>query len=285
MIDSIQEWFLGVLKDGVEWILKGTHSIFSHSVDTVHDQVAQTPADFSENLVETLKTISDTAILPVAGVILTYVFAYEIYNLVTEKNRGNDFDTQGMFFLIFKTAVVIMLVTNSFTITMAIFDLGQWITDHVPESELTIPDSITSSIVDSVDTVGSAMGMLVLSIVSLLASFIMAIIIYLVAWARIITILMYVSVAPIPFATMMNRDWIGSIGQGYIKQLVALMLQGFFMLIALVIYAGLLEKSADLIANEGEPIFALMLMLVSMGILTLTIARTHSIAKSVVGVA
>src|SRR5699024_5197344 len=105
MIDSIQEWFLDQLKSAVEWILKGTHSVFSHSVDTVHDQVAQTPADFSENLVNTLKLISDTAILPVAGIVLTYVFAYEVYNLVAEKNRGNDFDTQAMFFLIFKTAV------------------------------------------------------------------------------------------------------------------------------------------------------------------------------------
>lgn len=284
MIDSIQEWFLDQLKSAVEWILKGTHSVFSHSVDTVHDQVAQTPADFSENLVNTLKLISDTAILPVAGIVLTYVFAYEVYNLVAEKNRGNDFDTQAMFFLIFKTAVVIMLVTNSFTITMALFDLGQWITNHVPSSELVIPESITDSIIDSVDSMGSAIGMLALGLISLFASFFMACIIYLVAWSRIITILMYVSIAPLPFSTLMNRDWIGSIGQSYIKQLLALMLQGFFMLVALVIYAGLLEKTADLIVNEGEPIFALMLMLVSMGILTLTIARTHSLAKSVVGV-
>jgi len=284
MIDSIQEWLLDMLKGLAEWILNQTHSIFSHSVDTVHDQVAQTPYDFSENLVDTLKVISDTAILPVAGVILTYVFAYEIYNLVAEKNRGNDFDTQGMFFLIFKTAVVILLVTNSFTITMAFFDLGQWIADKVPTETLTISDDITGSILDSIDGIGSALGMIMLAGISMLAAFVMAGIIYLVAWSRIILILMYVSVAPIPFATLMNRDWIGSIGQNYIKQIVALMLQGYFMLICLIIYSGLLEKTATLIAQEEQPIFGLMLMLVSMGILTLTIARTHSLAKSVLGV-
>jgi len=284
MKESIGEWIVEILKSGVEWILSGTHSIFSHSVDTVHDQVVQTPADFSENLVETLQSISNTAVLPVAGIILTYVFVYEIYNLVAEKNRGNDFDTQEMFILIFKTAVIILLVTNSFTITMALFELGQWMVDHVPASDLVIPESITESIVDSVDTIGGAIGMLTLGLISLIFSFVMAGIIYLVAWSRIITILMYVSVAPIPFATLMNKDWVGSMGQNYIKHLLALMLQGFFMLIALVIYAGLLEKTADLIANEGQPIFALLLMLVSMGILTLTIARTHSIAKTVVGV-
>lgn len=284
MIESIQEWLLEMLKGMAEWILDQTHSIFSHSVDTVHDQVAQTPYDFSENLVETLRVVSDTAILPVAGIILTYVFAYEIYNLVAEKNRGNDFDTQGMFYLIFKTAVVIMLVTNSFTITMAFFDLGQWITDQVPSAELVISAEITDTILEEVDDIGSALGMIMLSGVAMLASFAMAAIIYLVAWSRIILILMYVSVAPIPFATLMNQDWIGSIGQNYIKQIMALMLQGFFMLITLIIYAGLLEKTAVLIAQENRPIFGLMLMLVSMGILTLTIARTHSLAKSVVGV-
>ena len=112
----------------------------------------------------------------------------------------------------------------------------------------------------------------------------MAGIIYLVAWSRIIIILLYVSVAPIPFATLMNRDWIGSIGQNYIKQLLALMLQGFFMIVCLVIYAGLLDKTTTLMMQESRPIFGLLLMLVSMGILTITLTRTHSLAKSVVGV-
>lgn len=284
MMEDIQEWILDMLKDMAEWILGQTHNIFSHSVDTVYDQVAQTPYDFSPGLVESLEIISNTAILPIAGIILTYVFAYEIYNLVAEKNRGNDFDTQGMFYLIFKTAVIIMLVTNSFTITMAFFDLGQWIMEQVPSAQLVISNEITESILESIDGIGSALGMVILAGVSMLAAFVMAGIIYLVAWSRIIMILMYVSVAPIPFATLMNRDWIGSVGQNYLKQIVALMLQGFFMLITLIIYAGLLEVTAGLIGEQDQPIFGLMLLLVSMGILTLTIARTHSLAKSVLGV-
>ena len=284
MLESVHDWLVDILKGVTEFTLNQTHNIFEHSVDTVHDQVAQTPYDFSENLVDTLKVISDTAILPVAGIILTYVFCYEIYSLVADKNRGNDFDTQQMFFLIFKTAVIIMLVTNSFTITMAIFDLGQWITNQVPSTELTISDDITESILGSVTGIDAAIGMIMLSGVVFLASFIMAGIIYLVAWSRIIMILMYVSIAPLPFATLMNKDWVGSVGQNYIKQLVALMLQGFFMLICLIIYAGLLEKTFSLIGEQDEPIFGLMLLMVSMGILTLTIARTHSLAKSVVGV-
>jgi hypothetical protein len=283
MLEDMEEWILEKLTDAVEFVLNQTHNIFSHSVDTVYDQVAQTPHDFSPNLVESLETISNAAILPVAGIILTYVFAYEIYNLVAEKNRGNDFDTQGMFYLIFKTTVVILLVTNSFTITMAFFDLGQWIMERVPSAELTISDQVTDSILEMTDGIGVAIAMLLLGFIAFLFSFVMAGIIYLVAWSRIIMILMYVSVAPLPFATLMNKDWIGSAGQNYLKQIVALMLQGFFMLIALIIYSGLLEVTSGLIGEQDQPIFGLMLMLVSMGILTLTMARTHSIAKSVVG--
>lgn len=284
LIDSLQEWLLNALLGFIEWNLDLTHSLFQSSVDSVRENVSETPNEFSSLIVENLRLISDTAILPVAGLLLTYIFCYEIYELVVEKNRGNDFETGQLMFLIFKTAAAILLITNSFDITLAFFDLGKWITDKVPATTLVIPDSVTTNLVDSVDNIGAALGMSVLAIIVLLITFLMAGIIYLVAWSRIVIILLYVSVAPIPFATMMNRDWIGSIGQNYIKQLIALMLQGFFMIICLVIYAGLLDKTTTLIMQESQPVFGLLLLLVSMGILTITLTRTHSLAKSVVGV-
>lgn len=284
MIEAMEEWVTEQLTAFVQWNLDRTHELFTHSVNNVQTQVSETPTEFSASLVETLRTISETAIMPVAGLILTYVFCYEIYNLVVEKNRGNDFDTAQMFYLIFKASIIILLITNSFDITLAVFDLGKWITNHIPNSVLELPPNIVESIIESIDTVGSALGMVGLSIIVLVATFAMAGIIYLVAWSRIITILLYISIAPLPFSTLMNRDWVGSIGQTYVKQLLALMLQGYFMLVCLVVYAGLLEKTVDLITSEGQPIFGLLLMLVSMGILTLTLTRTHSLAKSVVGV-
>src|SRR5699024_7966358 len=105
-----------------------------------------------------------------------------------------------------------------------------------------------------------------------------------VAWSRIVTVMLYVSVAPIPYATLLNKDWIGSIGQSYVKNLLALMLQGYFMIVCLIIYSGLLEKASSLITTEGSGLYGLMLMLVSMGIVVVTLTRTHSLAKSVVGV-
>ncbi len=262
-----------------------TSDLFQKSVDTVQTNVSETPTEFSQTIVDNLRVISETAILPVAGLILTYVFCYEIYQMVVEKNRGGEFETGQMLFLIIKTAVMIMFITNSFTITLAIFDLGKWITDQVPASTLKLPDSIVDNLVESIPEgeIGTAISMWVVAGIALIITFVMSGIIYLVAWGRIVAIMLYISVAPLPFATFLNREWIGSIGQSYVKNLLALMLQGYFMLVCLVVYAGLLEKASDLISTEGSGLYGLMLMIVSMGILVVTLTRTHSLAKSVVG--
>ncbi|MGR5863547.1 VirB6/TrbL-like conjugal transfer protein, CD1112 family [Bacillus cereus] len=266
--------------------MTGLQNCSKKSVSTVQANVSETPTQFSQTIVDNLRLISDTAILPVAGLILTYVFCYELYQLVVEKNRGNDFDTGQLMFLIIKTSAMILLLTNAFDITLAVFDLGKWITDHIPASALQLPDSITDNLVHSMKEgdVGAALSMWIVAAIALIASFAMSMIIYLVAWSRMVTILLYISVAPIPFATFLNREWIGSIGQTYVKGLLALMLQGYFMLVCLIIYAGLLEKASGLMAGEKDGLFGLMLMLVSMMILVVSLTRTHTLAKSVVGV-
>lgn len=284
-IEDIKELIFELFRDGTKKFLDMTTELFQKSVDTVRTNVSETPTEFSQTIVDSLRVISETAILPVAGLILTYVFCYEIYQMVVEKNRGGDFETGQMLFLIIKTAVMILLITNSFTITLAVFDLGKWITDQVPESTLTIPQSVADNLVDSIPEgeIGTAMAMWVVAAIALVITFVMSGIIYLVAWGRIVAIMLYISIAPLPFATFLNKEWIGSIGQSYVKNLLALMLQGYFMLVCIVVYAGLLEKASGLIATEGSGLYGLMLMIVSMGILVVTLTKTHSLAKSVVG--
>lgn len=285
IVDAILNFLFDMFKGGTETFLDMITGLFQKSVDTVQTNVSETPTEFSQTIVDNLRIISDTAILPVAGLILTYVFCYELYQLVVEKNHGNDFDAGQLMFLIIKTSAMILLLTNAFDITLAVFDLGKWITDRVPPSTLKLPDSITDNLLNSMEEgdVGAALSMWVVSAVALIASFAMCIVIYLVAWSRMVAILLYISVAPIPFATFLNRDWVGSIGQAYAKNLLALMLQGYFMLVCLIIYAGLLEKASGLMAAEESGLFGLMLMLVSMAILVVSLTRTHSLAKSVVG--
>ena len=286
MINGIRDFLFDIFKNGTETILNLITEFFQKSVDTVQQNVSETPTEFSQTIVDNLRTVSDTAILPVAGLILTYVFVYELYQMVIEKNKGGEYDVGEMMFLIFKTAGMIILLTNSFDITLAVFYLGKWITDKIPASTLTIPQSVTENILGSIPEgeVGYALTMWLVAGVALIITFVMSGIIYLVAWSRIVTVLLYVSVAPIPYATLLNKDWIGTIGQSYVKNLLALMLQGYFMIVCLIIYSGLLEKSSSLITTEGSGLYGLMLMLVSMGIVVVTLTRTHSLAKSVVGV-
>lgn len=286
-MEDIKEFIFEVFRDGTKSFLDMITELFQKSVDTVQTNVSETPTEFSQTIVDNLQVISETAILPVAGLILTYIFCYELYQMVVEKNRGGDFETGQLLFLIFKTSAMILLLSNCFTITLAVFDLGKWITDQVPTSTLVIPQSVADSLVNSIPEgdIGTAISMWVVAGIALIITFVMSGIIYLVAWSRIVTIMLYISVAPIPFATFLNSDWIGTIGQTYVKNLLALMLQGYFMLVCLVVYAGLLEKASGLIATEGSGLYGLMLMIVSMGILVVTLTRTHSLAKSVMGVA
>lgn len=284
---NVNEYIFELLVSAIEMMLGTTGEIFKKSIANVQTGIVETPEHFSATLVETLRVISETAVMPVAGLLLTYVFCYELYILITEKNKGNDFNTGELLFLIIKTAAAILLITHSFDITLAFFDLSQWMVNQIPNTALTIPEAFGMNITEGLEEgeVGKALMLMAVVLVGMIFALIMAGIIYLVAWGRMITILLYVSVAPLPFATFMNRDWVGTIGQTYVKNLLALMLQGFFIMVCLVIYGGLLEKVSVLMVQEGATVYGMLLMVVSMGVLTVMLTKTHSLAKSVMGVA
>lgn len=287
IVDAIKELLFKIPEGGAKMALDTMNNLFNLGVEAVKEQVGETPTGFSQVIVDNLRTISETAILPIAGLILTYVFCYEVYQMVTDKNKGGDFEIGQLIFLIIKTAVMITFITNSFTIALAVFDLSKWITDKIPDSTLTVPTGVTDNLISSMsaDKLGEAFFIMMIAFIAVIIVAIMVGIIFLVAWSRIITILLYISVAPIPFATFLNRDWIGSIGQSYVKNLIALMLQGYFMLVCLVIYSGLLTKVSDMIAKQdgANGIYMMILLITSMGILVVTLTKTHSLAKSVVG--
>ena len=287
IVDAIKELLFKIPEGGAKMALDTMNNLFNLGVEAVKEQVGETPTGFSQVIVDNLRTISETAILPIAGLILTYVFCYEVYQMVTDKNKGGDFEIGQLIFLIIKTAVMITFITNSFTIALAVFDLSKWITDKIPDSTLTVPTGVTDNLISSMsaDKLGEAFFIMMIAFIAVIIVAIMVGIIFLVAWSRIITILLYISVAPIPFATFLNRDWIGSIGQSYVKNLIALMLQGYFMLVCLVIYSGLLTKVSDIIAKQdgANGIYMMILLITSMGILVVTLTKTHSLAKSVVG--
>lgn len=309
--DTIKEFLNEMLVGGTSFSLGKMTDIFNTSVNALSSEVAITPAEFDINLLNILKNISETVVLPIALLLITYVFVLQIIEYVTDKNKGSEFDTGNVIMLIIKTTIMILLATNAFTIALGFSDLSTWMIDKVPTSQVEITSDVTEDIINSLKPVvvnketgeelpeldevededtqkmdyklGEALITMMISFIGLVIAMVIGAIIYLVAWSRIIMILIYVTVAPLPMATVMSETWVNSMGQNYLKNLMALMLQGFLMLVLLVIYSGLLTRTSTLIeAGEGG-LKGMILILVSMAIIAKMLIGTHSLAKSITG--
>ena len=197
-----------------------------------------------------IRTLSETVILPIAGMILTFVLCYELIQLIIEKNNLADFDTFNIYKWIFKTFIAVYILTNTFNIVMAVFDMAQNVVNTsadliVGGTELGNPAMLAALELQLADMgLGELMGVwLQMQIVGMCMS-IMAIAIFIVVWGRMLEIYLTVSIAPIPFSTMVNREWSG-VGNNYLKALLAVAFQGFLIMICVAIYAVLVAAIAD----------------------------------------
>lgn len=192
-----------------------------------------------------IQNLSESVVVPIAGMILTFVLVYELIQMILEKNNMHEFDTFNIYKWIFKTFVAAYLLTNCFTITMAVFDVAQ----HVVSQSAGIINGnldVTASLAD-LQTQLEAMGVweliglwLETNIINL-CMWILSIVIFVIVYGRMIEIYLTVSLAPIPFSTMANREW-GAMGQNYLRSLFALGFQGFLILVCIAIYAVLVQS-------------------------------------------
>jgi hypothetical protein len=251
-------------------------------VGTIAADVGQTPQDWNSSIFNLLHNLSDTVIVPIAGLIITFILCYELISMIMEKNNMHDIDTFMFFKYIFKACVAVYIVTHTFDITMAVFDVGQ----HIVTQSAGVIGANTnidiSSALSDIETTLSAMGigelfLLVLetSLVSLCMK-ILSVCITVVIFGRMIEIYMYCSVGAIPFATMTNREW-GQIGNNYLRGLVALALQGFFIMVCVGIYA-VLVNGFTVTTNLHTTIFTVAAYTV---VLCITLFKTGSISKSI----
>lgn len=316
--DAIKDGMIalqGLLNDlvvsGTRFSLEKMTGMFNSSINALKTEVALTPAQFDVNMLDTLRNISETVVLPIAMLLITYVFVLQIIEYVTDKNKGSEWEVGSVIMLIIKTTIMISLATNSFTIALGFSDLSTWMIDQVPTSEIEMKAEVTEDIVKQLEPVivdietgeeiagateiedeetqkwdfklGEGFITMMIGFIGLVITMIIGGIIYLVAWTRMILILLYVTISPIPMATLMSETWVNGIGQNYLKNLLALTIQGFLMLVLLVIYQGLITRTGTLIeAGEGG-LQGMILILVSMGIVAKLLIGTHSFAKSITG--
>lgn len=246
---SLFEWITDWIKEGLIDAITGQYtSIFisvNNQVADVANQVGQTPQDWNGGVFSMIQNLSETVVIPIAGMILTFVLVYELIQMILEKNNMHEFDTFNIFKWIFKTFVATYLLTNCFTIVMAVFDVAQ---NVVSQSAGVINGNLdVQAALSDLETQLEAMGMweliglwLETNIINL-CMWVLSIVIFVIVYGRMIEIYLTVSLAPIPFSTMANREW-GQMGTGYLRSLFALGFQGFLILICVAIYAVLVQS-------------------------------------------
>ena len=282
ILDSINEWIKGILIGAINGNLSTMFGDVNEKVGSIAGEVGQTPQGWNASIFSMIRTLSENVIVPIAGLVITYVLCYELITMITDKNNMHDVDTFMFFKWFFKSWVAVYLVTHTFDITMAVFELAQ---HGVGGAAGVIGNSTSINVNAALSAMQSQLGsmeipellLLVMetSLVSLCMK-IMSILITVILYGRMIEIYLYCSVAPIPFATMTNREW-GQIGNNYLRSLFALGFQGFLIMICVGIYA-VLVNSMIIANNLHSAIFSLASYTV---ILCFSLFKSSALAKSI----
>lgn len=282
IFEAIELWMRDLLTGMINSNLQEMFTDVNQKTGEIAAQVGQTPQGWNNGIFNMIQGLSNSVILPIAGIIITFVLCYELISMLTEKNNMHDIDTWMFFKYFVKMWIAVFLVSNTFTITMAVFDVGQ----HVVNSASGLITGSTaidiSSALTNLEATLEAMEigqLVVLALETLIVSFcmkIMSVLITVILYGRMIEIYLYTSVAPIPFATMSNREW-GQIGTNYFRGLFALAFQAFLMMVCVAIYA-VLVAGIQYSGNLSSSLFGVMAYTV---VLCFSLFKTGSLSKSI----
>ena len=247
VLDSIREWMMEVLRECIISNLSGLFDQINTEVGEVAANVGTTPAAWNAGVFSMIRNLSDNVVVPIAGMVITFVLCYELITMLMERNNFHDFESFALFKWVFKACVAVYLVTNTFNITMAIFDLAQTV---VQRSAGIITGTTSVDFAAAIGDVaaqletmelGELFGLLIETMLLKITMPILSLCVMLVLVGRMIEIYIYYSIGAIPFATMTNREW-GQMGTNYMRGLVSLGMQGFFIMICVAIYSVLIGQ-------------------------------------------
>jgi len=282
LFDSIAEWFRGILIDGIVANFTGMFDEVNTKVGEIAVQVGSTPAGWNASVYGLVRTLSETVIIPIAGIILTFVLCYELISMIIEKNNMAEFDVMNIYKWIIKTFIAVFILTNTFNIVMAVFDVGQRV---VHQSAGVIGGSLNMNLaLTQLETqlaamgTGELIGLYLESAILSLAMKAISLCVFIIIYGRMLEIYLTCSIAPIPFSTFANREW-GHIGNSYLKSLFALAFQGFLIMVCVAIYAILLQ-TITASSNIHSAIWGCAGYTV---LLCFTLFKSGSMAKSLLG--
>lgn len=282
ILDWLEEWFKGVLIDGITSNLTGLFDTVNTKVGEIAADVGATPQDWNSGVFNMLRSLSETVIVPIAGAILALIMCYELIQLIAERNNMHDMDSWMLFRWVFKSAAAVLLVANTWNIVMGVFDLTQSVVNQsagviIGNTSIDITAVVTDleNRLSDMD-IGGLLGLWFQSLFVGLTMNILSICIMLVVYGRLIEIYLVTSLGPIPLATIGNSEWRG-MGQGYLKSLFALGFQAFLIMVVTGIYAVLIQN----IALDGDVSGAIWGCMGYTVLLCFCLFKTGSIAKAV----
>ena len=280
--EQLTQWLKEILVGGITSNLSGMFDSVNQKVGEIATQVGQTPQGWNGGVFNMIRSLSETAILPIAGLILAFVMTLELIQLITDKNNLHDVDTWMFFKWIFKTACAVLIVTNTWSIVMGVFDVAQSVVNSASGVVAGNASIDISSVTADLDTrlmemdLGPLFGLWFQSLFVGITMWALSICIFIIAYGRMVEIYLVTSVAPIPMATMTNREW-GQMGQSYLRSLFALGFQAFLIIVCVGIYAVLVQD----IATETDVIAAIWGCVGYTVLLCFTLFKTGSLSKAV----
>ena len=283
--DALNEWLKPVLTEGIQSNLEALFTAVNSELESVTTMIGKTPQEWNKGIYTTVRSISDSVILPAAGVVIAAVMAMELIQMILEKNNQQDMDIWMIFKWIARSFFAVTLVSKSWTIVMGIFDWGKYmvngVTGVVGESTaINVADSLPGMMLAlQSESLGALFGMYLLSFLIRLSGLAIAMFIFIVIFGRIIEIYMVTSVAPLTLATTFNRS-LGNIGTNYLRLLLSLALQALLIMVALAIYIALIQD----LPKAGEDIVLWMVKIIGYtALLCVSLGKTGSLAKSLLG--
>lgn len=282
--DRITEWLKEMLIGGITDNLSGLFDNVNAQIGDIAGNVGATPQAWNSGVFNMVRGLSENVVVPVAGVILAIVATLELIQLVIDRNNMHDFETFIFFKWIFKTACAVLIVTNTWNIVMGVFDLAQGVVNQASGVILADTNIDLQGVITGIETqladmeIGALFGLWFQSMFIGFTMWALTICIFIIVYGRMIEIYLVTSIAPIPMATMTNREW-GQMGQNYLRSLFALGFQAFLIIVCVAIYAVLIQNIA-LQADVTKAIWTCMGYTV---LLCFTLFKTSSMAKGIFG--
>lgn len=280
--DKVTEWLKELLIGSIMSNLTGLFDNVNRQVAGIADNVGATPQAWNGGVFGMIRSLSDNVILPIAGVILALVATLELIQMIVDRNNMHDMDTFMLAKWVFKTACAVVIVTNTWNIVMAVFDVAQSVVSRASGLVIADTDIRIDSVIVGLEAklaemeLGALFGLWVQSMFVGFTMWALTICIFIITYGRMIEIYLVTSVAPIPMATMANREW-GQMGQNYLRSLFALGFQAFLIIICVAIYAILVRG----IAVESDVSTAIWTCMGYTVLLCFTLFKTSSLARSI----